>query len=260
MILVELVSSISHALPRLVAASARRAPDGKMSDPEFGYAFFRPDEARTTEQFNGEDSGAWATLQSSRLGILGAGPIGRAVARMAHQQFGAEVIYHPWAPTDQVDFDLDARWQPLDDVLAARAICVVLPWSIHLPAQVQRIRRRQISPQLVLVAWRRSPAIERALVYLGQHYIEPVQLCNLAKVACISKSHLVRLFTATLGISPHRYQLLLRLSRAKAMLREGGCITQIAHGVGFFDHSHLDRSFRILTGMTPSQYQQSVAR
>ncbi len=207
-----------------------------------------------------DDSGAWAMFQSSRLGILGAGPIGYAVARMAHQQFAADVIYHPWAPTDEVEFDRDARWQPVDDVLAAPVICVVLPWSDDLPAQVQRVRRKQTNPQLVLVAWRRSLAIERALAYLGQHYIEPVQLCNLAKVACISKSHLVRLFTATLGISPHRYQLLLRLSRAKAMLREGGPITQIAHGVGFFDHSHLDRSFRILMGMTPTEYQQSVAR
>lgn len=260
MILVDLVSSISHALPRLVAASARRAPDAKISDLEFEYAFFRPDEAGTAERFDNEDSDSWATFQSTQLGILGAGPIGRAVARMAHQRFGAEVIYHPLVSTDEVDFDVDARWQPLDDVLAARVICVVLPWSDDLPAQVQRIRLRQVNPQLVLVAWRRSLAIERALVYLGQHYIEPVQLCNLAKVACISKSHLVRLFTATLGISPHRYQLLLRLSRAKAMLREGGCITQIAHGVGFFDHSHLDRSFRLLAGMTPTQYQQSVAR
>ena len=36
--------------------------------------------------------------------------------------------------------------------------------------------------------------------------------------------------------------------------------THIAQGVGFFDHSHLDRSFRILLGMTPTQYQQSVDR
>ena len=67
-------------------------------------------------------------------------------------------------------------------------------------------------------------------------------------------------FTATLGVSPHRFQLLLRLSRAKEMLREGTCITHIAQGVGFFDHSHLDRSFRILLGMTPTQYQQAADR
>ena len=61
-----------------------------------------------------------------------------------------------------------------------------------------------------------------------------------------------------LGTTPHRYQLLLRLSRAKSMLREGICITQIAHGVGFADHSHLDRSFRVLLGMTPTQYRNTV--
>ena len=42
------------------------------------------------------------------------------------------------------------------------------------------------------------------------------------------------------------------------MLREGVCITQIAHGVGFADHSHLDRSFRVLLGMTPTQYRDTV--
>ena len=43
------------------------------------------------------------------------------------------------------------------------------------------------------------------------------------------------------------------------MLREGAGITHIAHGLGFSDHSHLDRSFRVLMGMTPTQYQQRVA-
>ena len=126
--------------------------------------------------------------------------------------------------------------------------------------QIQSNKLTDISPGSVLVVWRRAPAIERALIYIGQHYVEPIQLCDLAKVACVSKCHLVRRFTATLGVSPHRFQLLLRLSHAKAMLREGTCITHIAQGVGFFDHSHLDRSFRILLGMTPTQYQQSVDR
>jgi len=36
------------------------------------------------------------------------------------------------------------------------------------------------------------------------------------------------------------------------------CVTQIAHGVGFADHSHMDRSFRVLMGMTPTEYRRSV--
>jgi AraC-like DNA-binding protein len=115
-----------------------------------------------------------------------------------------------------------------------------------------------IDAKRILVVWRRSGAIERALAHLGRHYVEPVCLSSLAAVACVSKFHLVRLFNATLGITPHRYQVLLRLSSAKAMLREGVCITEAAHGVGFSDNSHLNRSFRSVLGMTPTQYQRSL--
>ena len=182
----------------------------------------------------------------------------RIAVEVRHQYLserGADVT-----PPSSLDGADRAPCRSLDDILTAPVLCVALPWGGDLPVEMAKNRFHQLNPQLVLVVWRRSRAIERAIAHLGKHYAEPVQLCNLAKIACISKCHLVRLFTATLGMSPHRYQLVLRLSRAKTMLREGTCITQIAQGVGFFDHSHLDRSFRILIGMTPTQYQQSVAR
>ena len=260
MILIDLVSSISHALPRLVAASAGRAHDEMVFGSKIGYAFLPQKRADTSEPIDTENANIWSSLQATTLGIVGIGPIGQAVARTTHQRFGAHVIYHHSAPSADIEFNDWGRRQSFEDVLAARAICVVLPWSADLPGQVQQNKLTQVNPEFVLVAWRRSPAIERALIYVGQHYMEPIQLHDLAKVACVSKCHLVRRFTATLGVSPHRFQLLLRLSRAKAMLREGTSITHIAQGVGFFDHSHLDRSFRTLLGMTPTQYQQSVDR
>src|SRR6266478_778233 len=255
MLFIDLVSSISRALPRLAAAAARRRSDEKIFEPNIGYGFLRPDNSGTTRPFDFEHSGGWSDLQSTTLGILGTGPIVQLVAHIAHQRFGADVVAHHSVPLAENGLDLDAQRQSFGDVMAARVICVALPWPEHLSGQLQWNKLAPVNPHTILVLWRRSLAIERALIYLGQHYIEPVQLCNLAKVACISKFHLVRLFTSTLGISPHRYQLLLRLAHAKAMLREGSCITQIAQNVGFGDHSHLDRSFRILVGMTPTQYQ-----
>ena len=137
---------------------------------------------------------------------------------------------------------------------------VVLPWPEELSSQVEKAKLRSVEPEVVLVLWRRSPAVERALVHLGEHYDEQVRLHELADVAGVDKYHLVRRFAATFGVTPHRYQLLLRLSRARAMLREGLRVTQIAHGVGFADHSHMDRSFRVLMGMTPTEYRRSVVR
>ncbi len=138
-------------------------------------------------------------------------------------------------------------------------LCVALPWPAALTAQVQWNTFAPVGARTLLVAWRRSAAFERALVYLAHRYDEPVQLGKLAAVACVSKFHLVRLFTATLGITPHRYQLMLRMARAKAMLpREPASRKSRTDSVS--DHSHLDRSFRIHMGMTPTQYQQSVGR
>ena len=258
MLLIDLVSSISHALPRLVADSAQRALDEEILGPNIGYAFFQPARVGPRGRLDGQNGCAWSSLESTTLGILGMGPIGRAVAEMAQRRFGADVVYHHSASAADQPFDAYARRQSFGNVVAAPVICIVLPWPEDIMALVERNKLAPVNSQNVLVVWRRSVAIERALLYLGQHYVESVQLRSLAEVACLSKFHLVRLFAATLGITPHRYQLLLRLSRAKAMLREGTGIADIAHDVGFADHSHLDRAFRLLIGMTPTEYQKCV--
>ena len=260
MTLVDLVSSINHALPRLVAASARYSSGHEVLGPNVGYAFFRPAGSGSIEQLGVGDVQAWTRLRSATVGILGAGSTGDEVGRVAHGKFGADVVRHHWTATAESAARYRLRSEALARTLAAHVLCVALPWPAYLTAQVQWNKFAPIGARTLLVAWRRSPAFERALIYLGHRYDGPVQLRGLAAVACVSKFHLVRLFTATLGITPHRYQLMLRMARAKAMLREGTRVTQIAHGLGFADHSHLDRSFRTHMGMTPTQYQQSVGR
>jgi AraC-like DNA-binding protein len=258
--LVDLVSAINHALPRLVATSARRSPGDEVLGADIGYAFFRPTGSGIAEQVECKDSEAWSSLRSANVGILGASAAGDAVARIAAREFGARVVRHDAAPLMGTGLDSEGGRGTLAEVLTTQVVCVALPWTDALTAQVRSSQFMHVGARVVLVVWRRSPAFERAIVHLGHRYVEPIALKSLAAVACVSKFHLVRLFTATLGITPHRYQLLLRMARAKSLLREGAGITNIAHGLGFADHSHLDRSFRVLMGMTPTQYQQSIHR
>jgi AraC-like DNA-binding protein len=263
MLFFDLVSSISHALPSLVATSMRRGAAETTLDARTGHAFFCPPAADAHENPALDEPATWRRLQGSRLGILGSEAVGAVVARVARERHAAEVLYHASASPDDRGLDAYATYAnggSLTEVLSAHVLCVALPWPSRLLEQAQANKPIEVDAERVLVAWRRAPAIERALVYMGEHYVESIQLRDLAAAACMSKCHLVRRFTATLGMSPHRYQLLLRLSRAKMMLREGGGITHIAQRVGFFDHSHLDRSFRALLGMTPTQYQRSVGQ
>jgi AraC-like DNA-binding protein len=221
--------------------------------PETGYSFFKPDGSDINAEYDLSATAARAALHSVRLGVLGTSRFAGKIARTARQEFDSDVVCCASVPGVDARFDAHAQRQALAEVLKAHVLCVVLPFPDEMALQLEAHRSTVVNPHAVLVAWRRSPAIERALTYIGQHYVEPVQLSSLAQVAGVSKYHFVRLFSATLGTTPHRYQLLLRLSRAKSLLREGIGITQIAHGLGFADHSHLNRSFRILLGMTPTQ-------
>jgi AraC-like DNA-binding protein len=257
MTLTDLISSINHALPQLVA-SPHCWFDREICGATYRYGRLRTVDSAMSEEADACQAGVGSYLQS--LGILGFGPLARSVAGPLRLRFQSDVVCHEWGTPVQPGFDGSGVSDSLRSALGASTICVVLPWPEELAVQPHPIGLMPVNAQTVIVAWRRCPAIERALVYLGQHCLEPVNLGDLAHVACISKFHLVRKFTAMLGVTPHRYQLMLRLSHAKAMLRAGVCITKIAHGVGFADHSHLNRSFRVLLGMTPSQYQRSFDR
>jgi len=101
----------------------------------------------------------------------------------------------------------------------------------------------------------RVAAIQRALAYLREHCMREVTLQELAAAAGLSKFHFVRLFSTVVGITPHRYQLLLRIAGARALLRQGEEIADVAQHTGFFDQSHFTACFRDVVGVTPGRYQ-----
>jgi AraC-like DNA-binding protein len=64
----------------------------------------------------------------------------------------------------------------------------------------------------------------------------------------------LRAFRAVTGMSPHEYQTLLRVTRARRLLRGGGAIGTVAAEVGFYDQSHFHHCFRRIVGLTPGNY------
>lgn len=99
--------------------------------------------------------------------------------------------------------------------------------------------------------------LHRACDYLVEHHAENIRLENLARMAALSPFHFNRLFSAQFGMPPHQFQTLVRLSKAKRLLREGWSIPQAASQAGFFDQSHFNRHFKRVIGVTPGQYRSS---
>ncbi|HWS52509.1 MAG TPA: AraC family transcriptional regulator [Pyrinomonadaceae bacterium] len=97
-------------------------------------------------------------------------------------------------------------------------------------------------------------SVARARDYLVARYAENVSLEELARVANLSPFHFSRVFSEQMGMPPHAFQIQLRVERAKALLREGWPIPQVALSTGFADQSHLTRHFKRLAVVTPGQY------
>ena len=92
---------------------------------------------------------------------------------------------------------------------------------------------------------------------------DPVAVDGIAAVAQslgVSTAHLVRSFTRSYGIPPHRYLLGRRLDLARRRLLAGEAAVDVATGTGFFDQAHLTRHFKDLLATTPGRYQQGVIR
>ena len=96
--------------------------------------------------------------------------------------------------------------------------------------------------------------VVRARRHLEERSAERVRLEELARVAHLSPHYLNRVFREQVGVPPHRYQLGLRIDRAKALLAGGTSIATAAATAGFADQAHLSRHFRRHVGLPPGRY------
>jgi len=95
-----------------------------------------------------------------------------------------------------------------------------------------------------------------AVSYLDNHFCDPL-LSNqiLADVAGISESYLRRLFLDTYKTSPKQYILEMRAQKAKQLLSETrDSVSDIAPACGFASIHHFCRTFKEITGLTPTAY------
>ncbi|MFJ8659530.1 AraC family transcriptional regulator [Streptomyces sp. NPDC093795] len=89
---------------------------------------------------------------------------------------------------------------------------------------------------------------------LDARLLQGVTLDEAARLLHAHPTHLVRAFSGTFGIAPHQYLTARRLDRARRLLLDGQPPGEVAAATGFYDQSHLSRSFKRLVGTTPGRF------
>jgi AraC-like DNA-binding protein len=108
---------------------------------------------------------------------------------------------------------------------------------------------------------RRAPrGVRRLHALLKDDPTRSLSLEELADAASLSKFYLLRSFQREYGLTPHAYQMQLRLARARRLIESGRALSFAAHDAGLADQSHLTRRFRDYFGLTPAAYARQVSR
>lgn len=102
------------------------------------------------------------------------------------------------------------------------------------------------------------PACVRAAEkYLEQHFREKVMLQELADMLHMDKFYLIKEFSRYVGVSPHEYQIGLRLSYAKELLKYSDLsVTEIAYACGVNQASHFISLFKEREHLTPAKFRK----
>ncbi len=90
---------------------------------------------------------------------------------------------------------------------------------------------------------------------MESNYTESLSLEALSGFVNYSKSHFCYLFKAVTGKTYIEYLHQLRINQAKKLLRETEkTVTDISYEVGYHTIAHFNKHFKLITGLTPSQY------
>jgi AraC-like DNA-binding protein len=108
---------------------------------------------------------------------------------------------------------------------------------------------------------RHRELVEGAKSVLAAGLAAGLTLGEVARALHVSAFHLARVFHRETGFTLHGYRQQLRLRAAVERVGEPDCdLAMVAQELGFFDHSHLTRSFRRAFGVPPSALRGAPAR
>lgn len=103
-------------------------------------------------------------------------------------------------------------------------------------------------------------AVPQAIAYLEQHFTEPLTVNELSEIVNLSPFYFSRLFRKHTNMSPHAYQVHLRITLARQLLASSGqAVEQIGENCGFSSPQHFIRCFKQHVGCTPHQYRQKTS-
>lgn len=146
---------------------------------------------------------------------------------------------------------LTSSYQTYRELLQMVNLSQVLAWLEELKKDLAQFVKEEETKNYPRV-------IGEAKRYIREHHAEQVSLPEVAATVGLTPSYFSTLFKEHLGMSYSEYLTLVRLERAKELLKETYYrVYEISHMVGYANQYYFNRLFKKVVGLTPLDYRKS---
>jgi AraC-like DNA-binding protein len=168
-------------------------------------------------------------------------------------RMGRTSLSYTWRAASTVvqSRELAGPLERFHDLITAPAAALEQCEALALVARVlDDVLRAPVAPRTA----REHRGVCAARDYIHAHWRDDFSLDQLALAVGLSPFYLVRSFRARVGIPPSAYRRALRVEAARRLLHAGKPPSHVAAQCGFYDQAHLNRHFKLATGVTPADY------
>lgn len=97
--------------------------------------------------------------------------------------------------------------------------------------------------------------IQQSLFFIRKNLSEISDIEQLVANSGLTKDHFIRLFKKTMNYTPMQYITMRKIERAEILLSTTDMtVKDVAHALGYDDHSYFNRLFKKEVGLTPRDY------
>ncbi len=186
-------------------------------------------------------------LQRQVLASPNAG--GQAIYLFVPKAFDLFLIVMRSAHSDMIDMRRTAENFLEQAELAADApalfCCLKEEMAKLMAAQMDRMRQSALRP------------VRNAKQYIQEHYRETITLEEVSGIAGFNASYFSVLFKKECGMTFLEYLSSVRISKAKALLRDTQLsIAEVCGKVGYLDLKHFNKTFKKITSLSPAEFRK----
>lgn len=125
-------------------------------------------------------------------------------------------------------------------------------FASHLSLAAEQIATQQVNVE--------PPMVQRARRFIEENQSEDLTLQGVARAVNTSTFHFCKMFKRATGMTFTEHLSLVRVAKAKRLLANPQRrISEVAYEVGFTSLTHFNRTFRRLTGQSPTVFRGLVA-